>query len=215
MPRFLNNSMLISMNDYLKFIFSKKIINFKSLLVLAIVVLGALGYSYRGLVIAATVNGSPISRMSIIRLLEKQSGKMVLDNLITEKLINGEIEKRGISITKEEIDAVIKDIEGQVGAQGQTLDQALAMRNMTREDLITQITVEKKLQKILSDQIQISSSDIDKFITDNKITSPKGQEADFRKNIENQLRQQKLSSEANVFITSLREKASIGRFVDY
>ncbi|OGF52264.1 hypothetical protein A3I27_01885 [Candidatus Giovannonibacteria bacterium RIFCSPLOWO2_02_FULL_43_11b] len=203
------------MNDYLKFIFSKKIINFKSLLVLAIVVLGALGYSYRGLVIAATVNGSPISRMSIIRLLEKQSGKMVLDNLITEKLINGEIEKRGISITKEEIDAVIKDIEGQVGAQGQTLDQALAMRNMTREDLITQITVEKKLQKILSDQIQISSSDIDKFITDNKITSPKGQEADFRKNIENQLRQQKLSSEANVFITSLREKASIGRFVDY
>ncbi|OGF77985.1 hypothetical protein A3H04_00095 [Candidatus Giovannonibacteria bacterium RIFCSPLOWO2_12_FULL_43_11c] len=207
--------MLISMNDYLKFIFSKKIINFKSLLVLAIVVLGALGYSYRGLVIAATVNGSPISRMSIIRLLEKQSGKMVLDNLITEKLINGEIEKRGISITKEEIDAVIKDIEGQVGAQGQTLDQALAMRNMTREDLITQITVEKKLQKILSDQIQISSSDIDKFITDNKITSPKGQEADFRKNIENQLRQQKLSSEANVFITSLREKASIGRFVDY
>ncbi|OGF70407.1 hypothetical protein A3H65_01440 [Candidatus Giovannonibacteria bacterium RIFCSPLOWO2_02_FULL_45_14] len=202
------------MNNYIERL--KKFMTVKfSVILVAVILLAAIGYGYRGLVVAATVDGSPISRLSVIRMLEKQSGKIVLDNLITEKLIASEAEKRGISIPKEEIDAVVSDIEKQVGAQGQTLDQALSMRNMTREDLISQITLEKELQKILSDQIQVSGSDIDNFIKENKITPPKGEEADFRKNVEDQLRQQKLSSEANVFITSLKEKASIGRFVDY
>jgi len=214
LPAYFKNSIIITMNNYIERL--KKFMTVKfSVILVAVILLAAIGYGYRGLVVAATVDGSPISRLSVIRMLEKQSGKIVLDNLITEKLIASEAEKRGISIPKEEIDAVVSDIEKQVGAQGQTLDQALSMRNMTREDLISQITLEKELQKILSDQIQVSGSDIDNFIKENKITPPKGEEADFRKNVEDQLRQQKLSSEANVFITSLKEKASIGRFVDY
>ncbi|KKS96318.1 MAG: Foldase protein PrsA [Candidatus Giovannonibacteria bacterium GW2011_GWA1_43_15] len=208
-------SILIPMNNYIKSVFSKKIINFRSFLVLAAVIIAVLGYMYKGLFIAATVNGSPISRLSVISMLEKQSGKAVLDNLITEKLINGEAKRKGIFVPQEEIDAVLKDIEGQVKTQGQTLDQALSMRNMTKDDLIKQVTTQKELEKILSDKVQVADADIDKFITDNKLTPPKGQEADFRKNVQNQLRQQKFSAEANTFITDLRGKASIGRFVSY
>lgn len=226
LPRARGNSILTAMDNNLeknesrgesliRFVSSKKVINLKSLLVLAIVVLAVLGYKYRGLFIAASVNGSPISRFSIIRMLEKQSGKVVLDNLITEKLIEGEARKMGVSIPKEEIEAVLKNIEEQVKAQGQTLDQALAMRNMSKEDLIAQITIEKKLQKLLSDKIQISDADIDTYIKDNKITPPNGQELDFRKNIQDQLQQQKLSSEADIFIAGLKDKASIGRFAGY
>lgn len=203
------------MNNYLKSVFSKKIINFKSLIILAVVIVVALAYAYKGLFIAATVNGSPISRLSVISMLEKQSGKAVLDNLITEKLINGEARKRGVSIPKEEIDLVLKNIEEQVKSQGQTLDQALSMRNMTKNDLIKQITTQKELEKMLSDKVQVSDADVDKFIKDNKLAPPKGKEADFRKNVQNQLRQQKLGAEANSFITDLRGKASISRFVGY
>src|SRR3990167_8103091 len=52
-----------------------------------IIVVGALAYRYKGLLVAATVNGSPISRFSVIEELEKKSGKATLDALIIQKLI--------------------------------------------------------------------------------------------------------------------------------
>lgn len=209
------STILILMNNYLKLVFSRKVINLKSVSVLAVVIIASLAFIYRGLFIAATVNGSFISRLSIIRSLEKQSGKAVLDGLITEKLFEGEAQRRGISVSQEEIDAVLKNIEEQVKAQGTTLDQALAMRSMTKEDLITQIISQKKLEKMLADKAQVSEADIDAYIADNKLTPPKGQEADFRKSAGNQLRQQKLATEADALIANLRETASIGRFAGY
>ncbi|MDO8569204.1 MAG: SurA N-terminal domain-containing protein [bacterium] len=194
----------------------KKFITLKSIILFVFVVVIVLGYIYKGLFIAATVNGSPISRFSVIGLLEKESGKMVLDNLISEKLILNEAKNRNITVSQEEIDTVLKNIESQVKIQGQTLDQALVTQNMSKEDLIKQITIQKKLESMLSDKIQIAAEEIDKFIKDNKITTPKDlKQEDFRKNIENQLRQQKLGMEVNTFVTGLREKASIGRFVNY
>ncbi len=43
--------------------------------------------AFKGQFIAATVNGSSISRWSLIQELEKQSGKSTLDTMITKKLI--------------------------------------------------------------------------------------------------------------------------------
>ena len=131
-------------------------------------------------------------------------------------LILNEAKNRSITVSQEEIDAVLNSIESQVKLQGQTLDQALVTQNMSKEDLIRQITTQKKLEFMLSDKIQIGAEEIEKFIKDNKITAPKDlKQEDFRKSIENQLKQQKLGMEANAFITGLREKASIGRFVNY
>jgi len=46
-----------------------------AIIILVIIVILALAYIYKGLFIAATVNGSPISRISIIQKLEKSYGK--------------------------------------------------------------------------------------------------------------------------------------------
>jgi len=50
-----------------------------SVIIAAVVVIGALAFYYKGLFIAATVNGVPISRLSIIEQLEKSSGKATLE----------------------------------------------------------------------------------------------------------------------------------------
>ena len=43
--------------------------------------------SSRGLFVVALVNGEPISRIEVIKALEKQGGKATLDSLVTKKLI--------------------------------------------------------------------------------------------------------------------------------
>lgn len=140
---------------------------------------------------------------------------MALDNLITKKLIDGEAKKRNISISKEDIDLAISNIESQLKTQNQTLDQALAARNMNKDDLIAQITTQKEMEKMLADKTQVSEEDINKFIKDNKVTIPAGKDADIRNQVKNQIQQQKFSSEANTFISGLRASASIKYFVSY
>lgn len=191
-------------------------ISLKTTIIIACVILiGALLFVYKGLFIAATVNGSPISRLAVIHELESTSGKSTLDNLIIEKLIKEEAEKQNIKVTDDEINKEIGNAEKQIVSQGGTLDQALASQNMTLDNLKDQILVEKELEGLLADKIQVTPADVATYIKDNKITIPAGQESTYNDQITGQLRQQKLSGVANEYITSLRSNASVNYFVNY
>ena len=96
-------------------------------------------YFFRGLLIAATVNGQPISRFSVISALEKQSGKQTLESIIVKTLILQEAKKQNIAISKSDLDQEIKKIEAEVSSQGQNLDQLLLAQGMSRKDLTEQI----------------------------------------------------------------------------
>lgn len=186
-----------------------------SLIIAAVLVIGGLVFYYKDILVVATVNGSPISRLAMIRQLEKSAGKSTLDDLITKKLINDEAIKRNIVISEDTINAAIKDAETQVKAQGQTLQEALAAQGMTQADLRDQIIIRKQLEQMLADKIQVSDDEMQKYIKDNQVTIPVGKEAEYQKQIKDQLQQQKLSSEAGAFVESLKSKASIHYFVQY
>ncbi len=183
--------------------------------VIAVAIVGALFFYYKGLLIAATINGSPISRLAVISELEKTSGKKILESLVIKKLIDDEARAKGIVIASADIDAEIKTIEEQIKAQGATLDQALTEQGITLDFLKNQIAVQKKLENLLADQVQVSDADITKYIADNKVTIPAGEEATYKEQIKSQLKQQKLSDAATAFIESLRTKSKINYFVNY
>ncbi len=180
-----------------------------------IVVLGVLAFINKGKFIAAWVNGGPVWRSDVVEQLEKMQGKNVLESLITRKLIEDEAQKKGISMSQDEINAEISKIEEQIKAQGNNLDNALKQQGMTRGELETQIAVNSKLQKLLGDLIKVTEEDIQKFITDNKVEIPKEQEQQLRDQIATQISQQKISSEAQKFIESLKSAANIKYFVNY
>lgn len=182
--------------------------------VAVILVLVALFFA-KGIFVAATVNGSPISRLSIIQELEKRGGKSTLDALITEKLIENEAKAKGVAVTDAELDEELKKIEVQVTAQGGTLADALAQQGMTEESLKEQIRVQQLMQKLLADKIAVTDEEVQKYITDSKITIPKGEEETAKEQITDQLKDQKLNQEAQVFITNLRNSAKIKYYVNY
>ena len=190
---------------------SKKLI----IIISIIIVLGILAWFSKGLFVAALVDGRPISRLTIIQKLEKEAGKNLLESLIIEKLIQNEAEIKKITVSDEEVDAEIKKIETQITSQGDTMDSALAAQNMTIDDLKKQLVTQKELEKLLSDKIVISDEELAKYITDNQIPVTEGQEATINEQIKNELRNQKLNSEATTFITSLKAKAKIQYWVNY
>lgn len=170
----------------------------------------------KGLFIAATVNGSPISRLSVIKELEKQGGKQALEAIIDKKLIETELNKQKISVTQEEVDEEIKKIEAQVASQGGTLEMALTQQGMTEEKLREQITIQKKLEKLLADTVVITDTEIDAYIKDSKATLPKDVKMeDFKKQIGEQLKQQKFQQEAQKWVSDLTTSAKIKYYVNY
>jgi len=196
--------------------FSSPKISVKTIiLIVVIIALGVLAYIYKGLFIAVTVNGSPISRLSIIQKLEKASGKNLLDSLIIEKLVQNEVSAKKIVVSNDEINGEIKKIEDQVIAQGSTLEAALSAQGMSMDDLKKQIIFQKKVEKLVADKINVTDEEVAQYIKDNAISIPEGQEATATAQIKNELRNQKLNKEADALITTLKSQAKIRYFVNY
>lgn len=190
---------------------SKKLI----IIVSIIIALGILAWLAKGLFVVALVDGSPISRTSIVQKLEKEAGKNLLESLVIEKLIQNEAKIKQITISDEEINAEIKKIETQITSQGDTMDNALAAQNMTIDDLKEQIVTQKELEKLLADKVVVSDEEVAKYIADNQVPMTAGQEATINEQIKTELRNQKLSGEAQTFIASLKTKAKIQYWVNY
>ena len=197
--------------------FKKSIqINTRTAIIIAIVIIiGVLAYIYKGVFIAATVDGSPIMRLTIIQKLEKTSGKNLLDSLINEKLIQNEVRAKNIIVSDDEINSQTKTIESQIATQGGTLDAALAEAGMSMDDLKKQIMAQKEIEKLLADKINVTDEEVAQYIRDNKVSIPQGQEATIVDQIKSEMRNQKISTEAQTLITNLKSKAKIQRFVNY
>lgn len=171
-------------------------------------------YSLKGLFIAAMVNNRPISRLAVIRELEKHSGRQAIDSLITKQLILEEARKRNVKVSEKEVDDEIKNIKKNVEAQGQKFDQLLQSQGLTEEDLESQIFISKTVEKLFKNDLKVSDEEINKFIEANKAAIPEGaNQEEVKKNARTQLEQQKLSQKAQELIANLKKSAKIEYYV--
>ena len=178
-------------------------------------ILGTLFYS-KGFFIAATVNGSPISRFAIIGELEKQGGKQALESLITERLIEAELKKNTIVVSDTDIDTEIKKLEEQVASQGGTLEEALAAQGMSMEILRTQIKTQKGLEQLLADKVTVTDEELATATESAKGSASAGMtDEELRTAITEQLKQQKFQGEAQKWVAELTTNADIKYFVTY
>jgi foldase protein PrsA len=186
-----------------------------AVVILVLVGLAALLIYYKSVFIAATVDGKPISRLSVMKELEKQSGQQALDALINERLINNEAQAKNISITDDEIRQEITKVEDQLKQQSTTLEAELEAQNVTREDFDRQVVIQKQAEKLLEDKIGVSDEEVQKYITDNQVDIPEGKDAELKSQVRDQLKGQKFGSEIATLLSDLRAKAKINQYVNY
>jgi uncharacterized coiled-coil protein SlyX len=185
-----------------------------ALVVLAII-LGTL-YYFRGLFISAVVNGQPISRFSVINKLEKQSGKSIVDGMITEKLIYQEAKKLNAIPSDDEIKKEVEKVRTQIKNSGQDLNTLLAFQKMTIKDLEAQVRLQKTVEKILADKVAVTEEEITKWITDNKNTIPANmKQEEVRTAAEQQIKSQKLGTEFQKWLEKVKATSDIKYLVTY
>lgn len=181
----------------------------------AILILGLVYFSVRFLLVAS-VNGQLVSRLTVIKELEKQAGKKTLDVVILKLLINQEANKRKIIVSQKDIDAEIGKIEKNIKSQGSTLDQLLQQQGMKKSDLYREIKVQLLVSKMAGENIKVTDKEIDNSIASQKKQLPSGSDQEIsRDQVKEQLKQQKLQQKIQSFVSSLKDKAKINYFIKY
>lgn len=194
----------------------KIVISVKAIVIAVIViVILVLAFIFKSLWVAATVDGHLIGRWTVIRELEKVSGKSALDALITQKLIENEAAKRGIEVSDDELKTEIEKIETQLKNQKTTLADALKEQNMSQTEFEKRVIIQKTMEKLVADKTGVTDAEIDQYIKDNEIKVPAGQEAEYQSQVKDQLQQQKFNNAATELVDTLRTQAQIKYFVKY
>jgi hypothetical protein len=185
-------------------------------LALIIVVLILVGSLARGFFVAAIVDGEPISRLAVIKELEKRSGGQALDTMVIKKIILKQALLQGISISGDDVDQEVSTLDERMAAQGSTLEVALSQQGMTMEQFREQIILQKALEKILADKLVASDEEVNKYLEQTKAMAPKGMsEEEFRGKVKEQIKSQKFDVEVGKWLTEQKQKANIRYFVDY
>lgn len=192
----------------------------KKRIIFITIIIGAafLLYMAKGIFIAATVNGQVISRLSVIKELESQGGKRILENIVTQKLIQQEAKKKNITISQADIDKEIASTESQLATQGQNLTDWLAFQGMTKDTLREQVRLQKIVEELLGKDITVTDNEIVNFTEKNKDVLAERVGSDSAKvtaMVKEQLKRQKLNEKVQPWLQELQKNAKISYFVSY
>jgi hypothetical protein len=185
------------------------------ILIIVIILLGAALYYFRGLFVAAVVNGQPISRLSVVQQSEKQTGKQTLDTLVRDALIEQEAKKENVTVSDKEVNDQINMLQSNLQKQGQTLNQVLATQGMSEDDLKNLIRLDQLVQKMVGKNIKVSDKEVNDYIAQNKSSLPNADEATLKKEAKTQLLQQKTNAAVQTWLANIQKQANIVYFVQY
>src|SRR3990167_6962372 len=126
------------------------------IIALVVISIVAIILSLKNQLIVATVNGESINRLALINQLEKQAGKKVLEGLVTNTLILQEAKSKNVTVSNDEINSEIKNIDDDLKKSGQSLDQALTLQGLTIDVVKEQVKTSLIVRKLLVGKISAS-----------------------------------------------------------
>ena len=192
-------------------------INKKAVLaILLVMVLGLIAYFGRNLLIASTINGTPIFRYQVIQRLEEQSGKQMMEALTNEALLVQEAKKKNIVVTQDDINKELKKIEETLSKQGLKLETALKTQNMTMKALERNVRFQLLAKKLVEKDINITQKQIDDYIKQNKESFPATMKAEeIKVQVKQFLTEQETGKKIQEILEKVRKEAKITEFVKY
>lgn len=184
------------------------------MIALAIVVIGliALFLTNKGLLIAGMVNGKPIFRWELTKVLTSRFGQQTLEQIISERLIADAAAKEGVTVTQDEISTKVAEITAGLG-QNANLDELLRMQGMSRSEFESQIRLQLLIRNVLGRDITITEVDIDNYIATSGALLVSTETAKLREEAKQAIFDSKVGEKLQVWFEELRQNASIQRFL--
>lgn len=202
-----------SVNNVLDKIYSLK--NFRSSKKVYIIVLVAglllLAAFKKDLLIAAIVNGSPVTNLELQMRLNREFRTQTLNQLINEKIILEEARKNNAVVQESEVDQKIVELETSVGGKD-VLENLLSQQGQTKATLRDQVRMQLAIAKLYDKEATVSAEALTKFLEQNRQSLRATDSASQEKEAYDILKQQGLSQIFNQKFQELRQKANIKIF---
>ncbi len=146
--------------------------NVPKYIIISIGILVIAGAAYLGLTrsneeVVARVGGEVITKDELYDFMVQQTGQEALDNLVVKKIIELEAEDQNIEVTAEEIDKEVEELAEYYGGKD-AMTQTLAMYNINLDQVREDVTVNIKLEKLLSQRIKITDEEIQEHFQDHQ-----------------------------------------------
>ncbi len=162
----------------------------------------------------AKVNGQTISRLEYYKELEAKEGNSILEDLITKKIIFQEAKNNNISVSPSDIEAELSKIRDTVSAQGSTLEEVLAYQGITYNQLLDNIRIQKFLEQLLKNSINITDEEIKLRYEENKDIYGKDKTfEELKEDIRFQLYQEKITAAYRNWIEEKRNNSVIEKYL--
>ncbi|MBI4064809.1 SurA N-terminal domain-containing protein [Candidatus Gottesmanbacteria bacterium] len=183
-------------------------------LALGVLILGLviLFFTNKGLFVAAVVNGKPIFRWDLNKVLVSRFGKQTLEGIISETLIADAAKKSGVVISQQDIDGKVGEIMKGLGGNVK-LEDLLAYQGMSKADFETQIRMQLTIREVLGKDIAITENDIDTYIATSRALLAATEPGELRKEAQNAIMDAKVGEKLQTWFSELKEKAKILRFL--
>ncbi|CAM4385244.1 peptidylprolyl isomerase [Paenibacillus tarimensis] len=118
--------------------------------------------------VVATVNGVAISKQDLYdKLVEQETTRALLDNMISEELIRQDLEGAGVTASEDEINAELDKIKQNFPTE-EDFQLALEQNNLTLEALKKQIETQVKIDNMLSAKVQVTDAQVEEHFEANK-----------------------------------------------
>jgi len=129
----------------------------------------------------AIVDGEPISEKELYEAMYMQGGREILEQLVTRKLILGEAENLGISVSEAELDEEI-DMVVEENFQGseEQLTMALEQYGLSLESFREDARLNLLARKIIEEQTDFSEEEARDFFEDNRYLFDQPEEVEAR-----------------------------------
>ncbi len=136
-------------------------------LVIAIGGIYILNNKTKGNDVVARVNNEVITKDDLYESLVKDNGKMALEMLIANKIIDLELKKENITITEEDVEKEIEIVAEHYGGR-ENFENMLAMYGETLEDIKFNIEKNLQIKKLLEPQIEVTEEEMMTYFEENK-----------------------------------------------
>lgn len=123
--------------------------------------------STRSLTVVATVNGQPITEDELLEQLKYGPGPRVLVQMIDERLILGEAQRRQIRPAPEQIELKLSTAISRYGSQ-EALAEQLGRRGMSLDEFKDRLGLDAMLDQIAGQEASISEADIKQYYQQNQ-----------------------------------------------
>lgn len=181
---------------------------FLSVFIIALVIVFFLKKSW---LVAATVDGNPVTSIELQQRLNQDYRKQVLDQLVNEKIVDNEAKKNNIVISQTDINSKMNEYETKYGGPTQ-FDQILEQQGTTRSALQDLIKTQLILEKLYSGEVLVSAQEVTDYIKTNKQVLTASDEAGQNAEATDNIKQQKLFQVFSQKFQELKDKAKVSIF---